>query len=785
MSLRQKTLLLTGLALTVLVLTLSLTASSFLLKGFGALERSDIIRDIGRAEHVLEQEVAHMTAMVHDWAVWDNTYDFMAETGDEEYRAANLTADVHESLRLDHILYFDEQRHLVCGTAYDAGRQQMTDVAGDTVEWLLSDRATLLGHLDDPPRSGLWLSPQGPLLIATERVLRSDESGPARGTLAFVRHLDAAAVQRLSDIAEMNLSIAPLTPAQRADYSKLGTRPPVSIAALDDQGLRAGTTLNDLAGAPCVQLILTKSRDIHELALATLSHSLATLIGTGVLLAFVALYFLERVVLARVSALTAQVRSIDASQRSGQRVQISGHDELATLGRSINGMLGSLHRARMELEAQQQQLRAQQRELVTTNEELTDATQRADAANRSKSEFLAHMSHEIRTPMTAILGFLDIVATSCPGACDYASTLATDHLGVVRRNADYLLQIINDVLDLSKIEAGRLQISTEACAPTQVLDDVASLLRVRADAKQLSFHIQYDGPIPATIQTDEVRVRQALINVLGNAFKFTDYGNVRLVVRFKRADADRPDRLEFDIIDTGRGMTEAQAQRLFQPFAQADASITRQFGGTGLGLAISKRLAQLLGGDLELVQTAPGVGTEFRFWVPIGSLEAVHLVSASTPPDRDRATTTTVAEPPATSLACRVLLAEDGPDNQYLIGHFLRRAGATVEVVGDGKQAVDAALAARDSGAPFAVILMDMQMPELDGYAAATLLRERGYVGPIIGLTAHAMSHDRQKCIDAGCDDYASKPIDWQGLVDLVGRYARRDQPALSVPTRE
>ena len=406
---------------------------------------------------------------------------------------------------------------------------------------------------------------------------------------------------------------------------------------------------------------------------------------------------------------------------------------------------------------------------------LHDALDKAEAATRAKNEFLANMSHEIRTPMTAILGFSDVLLGS--GNRKTASPEQVEAVRTIKRNGEYLLNIINDILDVSKIEAGKLLTERIASSPCQLVAEVSSLARVRADEKGLPLNITYGGAIPETIQSDPTRLRQILINLIGNAIKFTDRGEVGIEVRL--VDAGGSPALQFDVVDTGLGMTEEQASRVFQPFTQADASTTRRFGGTGLGLAISKRLADMLGGDIVLAETRVGVGSRFRLTVATGPLDGVKMI------DDPVSATVVAGEPRATGddrldlSGCRVLLAEDGPDNQRLISFMLKRAGAEVTVEENGQLAVDRALAARDEGRPFDIILMDMQMPVMDGYDATRLLRDNSYTGPIIALTAHAMASDRQKCLNAGCDDYAAKPIRRDELNRTIRRQLQRDEAPL------
>eukprot|EP00913_Durusdinium_trenchii_P028400 g26628.t1 len=382
-------------------------------------------------------------------------------------------------------------------------------------------------------------------------------------------------------------------------------------------------------------------------------------------------------------------------------------------------------------------------DLRVAQKELNAAKEAAEESDRLKSDFLANMSHEIRTPMTAILGFTDILLenVSAPQSVEAAST--------IKRNGEYLVRLINDILDISKIEAGRLETELRRFAPAMVVADVASLMRVRAEAKGLKLVIHYEGAVPETIQSDPTRLRQILINVVGNAIKFTETGSVELSIRLK-CDSE----LQFKVSDTGIGVSESAIERIFNPFSQADSSTTRKYGGTGLGLAISKRLAQALGGDVTVTST-PGTGSEFLITISPGPLENVPMISGQ----YEAVSASSRPKASVGKIDGRILLAEDGPDNQRLITFFLNKAGADVTLAENGQVACELACSASENGKPFDVILMDMQMPVLDGYGATRQLREKGYMHPIIALTANAMSGDRDKCIAAGCDDYATKPI--------------------------
>jgi len=391
--------------------------------------------------------------------------------------------------------------------------------------------------------------------------------------------------------------------------------------------------------------------------------------------------------------------------------------------------------------------------------ELELAKIRAEEASRAKTEFLANMSHEIRTPLGAVMGFADLLSGQ-----DLSPQEREDYSEIVSRNGRQLSNLINDILDLSKVEAGKMEIEHISVSVRELIDDVILSLRAAAEAKELLLKAQISSEVPIYVRTDPTRLKQILLNLVGNSIKFTDKGSVIVSCEMSHFDELGRRRMIIRVSDTGIGIPIDKQAKLFQPFAQADSSMSRKYGGTGLGLALSNQLAAALSGELKLVQSAPTQGSTFQLALDVTDRSATRLQVPLGTPQNPK-------EPRLGHIS--ILVVDDSKDNQLLVSRILGSEGAQMGFANNGAEAIEKA-----SQHSYDLILMDVQMPEMNGYEATQMLRKHGFQKPIISLTAHALREDYERSRKAGCDDHLTKPLDRDKLIETIVRWSGHERGA-------
>lgn len=440
----------------------------------------------------------------------------------------------------------------------------------------------------------------------------------------------------------------------------------------------------------------------------------------------------------------ARLKELDAIRKAVER---SG-----SLMAQIANRTDALEKANKTLEEEIEERISAQRKLAWSKE-------RAEAADQAKSDFLAGMSHEIRTPMNTILGMADLMLETDP------SVEQRQYIEIFQSSGEMLLNIINDVLDLSKIESGEIGLEETVITLKDFLNRTREIVAGRAVQKGLSFSVDVDKDVPPQIVGDPIRLRQVLVNLIDNGVKFTEEGSVRLTIHAE--DPEHPARLTFRVIDTGIGIPQNVQDQIFRRFTQADASTTRQYGGTGLGLSICRRLVKLMDGTITLNST-PDAGSTFQFTLDFTLPDEQTAPQPQHPKDMDELVAA------LSGMSTKILVAEDSDSNQALIELYFSKTDCTLDFAADGQQAVDLFTTKK-----YDLVLMDIQMPVMDGYEATRSIRaleaEQG-TGPIpiVAVTANAFMEDQRRCLDAGCTDYLAKPVSKAGLLQCVAHYVDR-----------
>jgi signal transduction histidine kinase len=594
MTLRKKTVLIISATLVGLLMALYAASRVVLLGSFAELERQEAHRNVERVLSAVTHEVSGVDQACRNAATWDKAYAFIQDAS-PAFIKSEVGYGSYSDLavrRLNLELYIRSSGRIVFGEGFDLAAQKETPIPEGLSEHLRAGGKLLA----EAGASGIVMLAQGPMFLASRPVLTSAGQGPIHGYLIMGRYLDAAEVKRLGERTHVSVTLRrvndPLLPRDLLAA-------PIRVRPLNPETVAGYSMLHDIYGAPLIALAVDMPREIYRRGQTSVLYFLISLTLAGLVFGAVTLVLLEKAVLSRLTRLGADVTGIGESSDLSARVPISGNDELSSLAGAINRMLGALERSQDEIARRQ---RAQ--------EEALAAKQTAEESSRAKSAFLANMSHELRTPLNAIIGYSELLREDAESKHEEGP--AAD-LARITTAGKHLLILINEVLDLSKVEAGKIELLWEDAAPAQILRDATDTMAALAqkNGNKLIVHCAPDLP---RMHVDVMKFRQSLDNLLSNACKFTKDGAIRVdVVPVIENGAES---IEWRVSDTGIGIAPEQMHKLFRPFSQVDASTTRKYGGTGLGLAISQRFCQLMGGAIT-VASEPGKGSTFTIRLPL------------------------------------------------------------------------------------------------------------------------------------------------------------------------